>query len=123
MAAVFLTKDQLKEQRARTIENAANGVADYYSELGPTFGRALFFASMRTWGAGPVVTLARLNNNVRPQIIDAWQYRDDITGVLLKKHGFEFTPIYLQTPSLAFKLMDRADLWIDFKEIKKELGQ
>ena len=123
MAAGFLTKDELAKQRQRTLENSAKGVSDFYLELGPEFGRALFFASMRTWGAGPVVTTARLNNSVRPHILDAWQYRNDIAGVLLKKHGFEFTPIYLQTPSLAFKLMDRADLWIDFKEIKKELGQ
>ena len=123
MAAGFLTKDQLKKQRARTIENSAKGVSDFYLELGPKFGRALFFACMRTWGAGPVVTTARLNNDVRSHILDAWKYKQDLAGVLLKKHGFEFTAIYLQTPSLAFKLMDRADLWIDFKEIKKELGQ
>ena len=114
MAAGFLTKDQLKEQRARTIENSANGVSDYYSELGPTFGRALFFACMRTWGAGPVVTTARLNNNVRSHIIDACKYKQDLASVFLKKYGFEFNAIYLQTPSLAFKLMSRADLWIDF---------
>ena len=123
MAAGFLTQNQLEQQRKRTIENSAKGVSDFYLELGPNFGRALFFACMRIWGAGPVATTARLNNSVRPHILDAWQYRNDIAGVLLKKHGFEFTPIYLQTPSLAFKLMDRADLWIDFKEIKKELGQ
>ncbi len=123
MAAGFLTKDQLKEQRARTIENSAKGVADYYLELGPEFGRALFFACMRTWASGPVVTTARLNNDVRRHIADAWKYRADIAGVLLKKHQFEFTAIYLQTPNLAFKLMDRADLWIDFKEIEKELGE
>ena len=123
MAAGFLTKDELAKQRQRTVENSAQGVSDYYSELGPKFGRALFFASMRTWGAGPVVTTARLNNSIKPHIISAWAFRENIAGVLLKKHQFEFTAIYLQTPNLAFKLMDRADLWIDFKEIKKELGQ
>ena len=121
MAAGFLTKDQLKEQRARTIENAAKGVSDFYLELGPEFGRALFFASMRTWEAGPVVTTARLNNNVRPHIISAWAFRENISGVILKKHRFEFTAIYIQTPTLAFKLMDLADLWIDFREVRKEL--
>ena len=78
---------------------------------------------MRTWGSGPVVTTARLNNDARRDIIDAWKYRTDIAGVLLKKHQFEFTAIYIQTPKLAFKLMDKADLWIDFKEIKKRLGK
>ena len=123
MSADFLTKDQLEQQRKRSVENAAQGVSDYYIELGPKFGRALFFASMRTWGAGPVVTTARLNNSIKPHIISAWAFRENIAGVLLKKHQFEFTAIYLQTPNLAFKLMDRADSWIDFKEIKKELGQ
>tara|TARA_B100000989_G_scaffold272981_1_gene230776 strand:+ start:207 stop:434 length:228 start_codon:yes stop_codon:yes gene_type:complete len=74
-------------------------------------------------GAGSLVTTARLNNDARRHIIDAWKYRTDIAGVLLKKHQFEFTAIYIQTPKLAFKLMDKADLWIDFKEIKKRLGK
>ena len=121
MAAEFLTKDQLRQQRVRKIENSANGVADYYSELGPTFGRALFLVCITVWGSSPVITLARLNNNVKPHIIDAWKYRADIAGVLLKKHQFEFTAIYLQTPNLAFKLTDKADLWIDFREVRKEL--
>ena len=98
-------------------------MSDFYLELGPNFGRALFFACMRKWASGPVVTTVRLNNSVKPHIIDAWQYRDDIAGVILKKHSFEFTAGYIQTPSLAFKLMSRADLWIDFKEIKKELSK
>ena len=50
MAAGFLTKDELAKQRQRTVENAAKGVSDYYLELGPEFGRALFFSCMRTWG-------------------------------------------------------------------------
>ena len=121
MSAAFLTKSQKAKQRERAIENAAKGVSDFYLELGPKFGRALFFACMRTWGSGPVVTTARLNNDVRRHIIDAWKYRADIAGVLLKKHQFEFTAIYLQTPNLAFKLTDKADLWIDFREVRKEL--
>ena len=122
MAAVFLTKDELKEQRARTIEKSAQGVSEFYIELGPKFGRALFFACMTVWASGPVVTTARLNNDVRRHIISAWAFRENIAGVLLKKHQFEFTAIYLQTPTLAFKLMDKADLWIDFREVRKELN-
>ena len=123
MSADFLTKSQKAKQRERTIENAAKGVSDFYIELGLKFGRALFFACTRTWGSGPVVTTARLNNSVKPHIISAWAFRENIAGVLLKKHGFEFTAIYIQTPSLAFKLMCRADLWIDFQEIKRELSK
>ena len=122
MSAAFLTKSQKAKQRERTIENAAKGVSKFYIELGPDFGRALFFACMRIWGSGPVVTTARLNNDARRHIIDAWKYQSDIAGVLLKKHNFEFTAIYLQTPKLAFKLMDKADLWIDFREVRKELN-
>ena len=121
MSADFLTKDELAKQRQRNVENAAKGVSEFYIELGPKFGRALFFACMTVWASGPVVTTARLNNDVRRHIISAWAFRENIAGVLLKKHQFEFTAIYLQTPTLAFKLMDKADLWIDFQEIKKSL--
>ena len=93
MAAGFLTKHRLEEQRARTVENSAKGVSDYYLELGPKFGRALFFARMTVWGSGPVVTTARLNNNVRPHIITALAFRENLAGVILKKHRFEFTAI------------------------------
>ena len=122
MSAAFLTKSQKAKQRERTIENAAKGVSKFYIELGPDFGRALFFACMRVWGLGASTTLMRLNNDVRPHIVNAWKCGDDIAGVLLKKYGFEFTPIYMTAPKLADKLANRADLYVDFREVRKELG-
>ena len=46
----------------------------------------------------------RLNNEVRPHIINAWKSEDVIAGVLLKKYGFEFTPIDMTGPQLAENL-------------------
>ena len=122
MGAGFLPKDQKAKQRERTIENAAQGVSEFYTELGPDFRRALFFACMRVWASGASTTLMRLNNEVRPHIVNAFKYGEDIAGVLLKKNGFEFTPIYMTTPQLADKLASRADLYMDFREVRKELG-
>lgn len=122
MGADFLTKAQKAKQSERTIENAAKGISDFYIELGPNFGRALFFACMRVWASGAFTTLIRLNNDVRPHIITAWKCGDDIAGVLLKKHGFEFTPIYMTALKLADKLASRADLYVDFREVRKELN-
>ncbi len=122
MGAGFLTKDQKAKQRERTIENAAQGVSEFYFELGPDFGRALFFACMRVWASDASTTLMRLNNEVRPHIVNTFKYGEDIAGVLLKKNGFEFTPIYMTTPQLAEKLASRADLYVDFREVRKELG-
>ena len=59
---------------------------------------------------------------VRPHIVNAWKCGDDIAGVLLKKYGFEFTSIYMTAPKLADKLANRADLYVDFREVRKELG-
>ena len=76
---------------------------------------------MRVWASSASTTLMRLNNEVRPHIIVAWKCGEDIAGVLLKKNGFEFTPIYMTTQQLADKLVSRADLYMDLREMRKEL--
>ena len=42
MAAKFYTVDELQIVRDRTVEIAAEGVANFYCEISPEFGRALF---------------------------------------------------------------------------------
>ena len=122
MAAKFYTADELQIVRDRAVEIAAEGVANFYHEISPQFGRALFFTCMRTWGSGPAITCARLNSTARSQIINAWRWSEQLAGVLLKKQGFEFTPLFLQTDKLAATLTEKGDLWVDFREIRKELG-
>ena len=99
MAAGFLTQDQLEQQLQHTVENAAKGVSDFYLELGPKFGRALFFACMNVWGSAPIVTTARLNNNVRSHIIDACKYKQDLASVFLKDTGLSSMPYIYKRPA------------------------
>ena len=122
MAAKFYTDAELKTVRDKAVEIAAEGVANFYHEISPEFGRALFFTCMRLWKSGPAVTCARLNSNIRPQIINAWHWSEKLHGVLLKKHNFDYTPLFLQTDRLAATLTEKNDLWVDFREIRKELG-
>ena len=122
MAAKFYTDAELKTVRDKAVEIAAEGVANFYHEISPEFGRALFFTCMRKWGSGPAITCARLNSTARSQIINAWRWSEQLAGVLLKKQGFEFTPLFLQTDKLAATLTEKGDLWVDFREIRKELG-
>ena len=122
MAAKFYTADELQIVRDRAVEIAAEGVANFYREISPEFGRALFFTCMRLWKSGPAVTCARLNSNIRPQIINAWHWSQPLSGVLLKKHDLDFIPLFLQTDKLAPLLTQEGDLWIDFEEVRKELG-
>ena len=122
MAAKFYTDAELKTVRDKAVEIAAEGVANFYHEISIEFGRALFFTCMRTWGSGPAITCARLNSTARSQIINAWRWSEQLAGVLLKKQGFEFTPLFLQTDRLAATLTEKGDLWVDFREIRKELG-
>jgi hypothetical protein len=122
MAAKFYTDAELKTARDKAVEIAAEGVASLYSDVGVQFGRALFFTCMRLWKSGPAVTCARLNSNIRPQIINAWHWSEPLSGVLLKKHDLDFIPLFLQTDKLAFLLTQERDLWISFIEIRKELG-
>ena len=101
MAAKFYTADELQIVRDRAVEIAAEGVANFYREISPEFGRALFFTCMRLWKSGPAVTCARLNSNIRPQIVNAWNWSEKLHGVLLKKHNFDYTPSFCkQTGSL-----------------------
>ena len=120
--AKFYTDAELKTVRDKVVEIAAEGVANFYCEISPEFGRALFFTCMRLWKSGPAVTCARLNSNIRPQIINAWHWSIKLHGVLLKKHNFDYTPLFLQTDKLAATLTEKGDLWVDFREIRKELG-
>ena len=122
MAAKFYTADELQIVRDRAVEIAAESVANFYRDISPEFGRALFFTCMRLWKSGPAVTCARLNSNIRPQIINAWHWSEKLHGVLLKKHNFDYTPLFLQTDKLAATLTEKGDLWVDFREIRKELG-
>ena len=122
MSTGFLTKAPKARQRERTIENAAQGVSKFYIELGPDFGRTLFFACMRVWASSASATLMRLNNQVRQHIVKAFKYARTLLERCLKKNGFEFTPIYMTTPPLVDKLASRADIYRDFREVRSELG-
>ena len=122
MPAKFLTVDEVQRQRDRAIQIGAEHVERIYMELGTGFGKALFFTCLRTWKSGPAITAARLNSNAQPQIINAWRWNEKLAGVLLKRNGFEFTPFFLQTRELAPLLTQEGDLWIDFQEVRKELG-
>ena len=123
MPAEFYTPDELQAVRDRTVEIAAQGVANFYHEISPQFGRALFFTCMRTWGSGPAITAARLNSTERSQIINAWRWSEPLSGILLKKHNLDFIPLFLQTNKLSALLTQKGDLWIDFQEVRKELGE
>ena len=77
---------------------------------------------MRLWQSGPAITASRLNGNTKDQVINAWRWSETLSGVLLKKQGYEFTPLFLQTDKLAETLTEKGDLWIDFREVRKEMG-
>jgi hypothetical protein len=47
--------------------------------------------------------------------------KDSIAGVLIRKEGLSFLPIYLSSEALAYKICGKADFWISFNEIKGEL--
>ena len=69
MVAKFYIADELKTVREKAIEIAALGVANFYRDVSPEYGRALFFTCMRLWKLGPTITCARLNSNIRPQTL------------------------------------------------------
>ena len=66
------------------------------------------------------VTSARLSNT-KELVQAAWLLRDSIAGVLIRKEGLSFLPIYLSSEALAYKLCGKSDFWISFNEIKEEL--
>ena len=123
MPAKFLTLDKIQSQRDRAIQIGAEHVERFYMELGKGFGKALFYLSMRMWSSGPAITAARLNTSARPAIINAWRWSSELDGVLLKKTpDYDFVPIYMQTAKLAHTLTERGDFFVDFRELRKELG-
>ena len=122
MPAKFYTDAEIIQAKERAVVISAKHVEAFYSEVSPEFGRALFFTCMRTWGSSPAITCALLNSTARSQIINAWRWSEQLAGVLLKKQGFEFTRLFLQTDKLAATLTVKGDLWVDFREIRKELG-
>ena len=123
MPAKFLTLDEIQSQRNRASQIGADCVEAFYIELGKGFGKALFYSSMRVWASGPAITAARLNTSARPAIINAWRWSSKLDGVLLKKTpDYDFVPIYMQTAKLAHTLTERGDFFVDFQELRKELG-
>ena len=122
MPAKFYTPDEIQASKDRAVIIAATHVEAIYAELDKGFGKALFFTCMRLWQCGPAVTASRLNGNTKDQVINAWRWSETLSGVLLKKQGYEFTPLFLQTDKLAETLTEKGDLWIDFREVRKEIG-
>ena len=113
----FYTQAELTQIRIKTTERAEQHCAEIY---GPDLGPALFRACLTAWGAGPATTVARLSD-ARDLIQTAWELRDHISGVMLIKNGLTFSPLYLHSDRLAYKLSKAGDYWIPFKEITKEL--
>ena len=123
MPAKIYTDNELLTMRNKSIKIGQQHVENTYKELGIGFGTALFNACMRVWGSGPATTVARLNGNAFELIIKAWKLSNDIAGVMLIRDGVSLTPLYLHQVSLAYKLAERGNIWIDFAEIKKELAR
>ena len=113
----FLDKHQLTEIRTNSDQKAEQHLSHVY---GATLGPALYRSCARVWGTGPAVTSARLSNT-KELIQAALPLRDSIAGVLIRKEGLSFLPIYLSCEALAYKLCSKSDFWISFKEIKGEL--
>ena len=122
MAGGFLTQADLNRQKDKAISIGAASVEAFYSEVAEGFGRALFFACMRTWGSGPISTVSRLNTDARSQIANAWRWHGKLAGVLLKRQGSDFTPIFLHCKATAKPLTQQGDFYVDFEELRKELG-
>ena len=113
----YFTPEQLAEIRIKNDENAEKHLSAIY---GAAFGPALFRACVRIWGCGPAVATARLSD-AADEITAAWALKDDLAGLLLRKDGLSYVPLYLSSAALAYKLCSRSDLWIDFRAIEKEL--
>jgi hypothetical protein len=119
---MFLTPEQILQTAKRSEEINRQRTRDYFAELGDAFADALFDACMCEWRTGPAVTSMRLSNSAKDHILHAWQYRDDIAGVLLlRKDVDQFVPLFIHRPSLAHKLSDKTSLWINFRAIKEAL--
>lgn len=113
----FYTPEQLAEIRVRNDEKAEKHLSAIY---GAAIGPALYRACITTWGCGPAVATARLSD-AADEITAAWSVKDDLAGLLLRKDGLSYVPLYLSSEALAYKLCGKADLWIDFRVIEREL--
>ena len=122
MSATFLSPDQVKALSDRASEVACLHCEAQYASLGDGIGTALFRACRKTWGTGPSTTSARLCSEAADHIMHAWKHRDHISGLLLQQTSKDFVPLYLHNASLGPKLAERGSLWIDLKEIEKELS-
>ena len=113
----FYTSEQLLEIRMKSDERAIEHLSSIYgSEIGPP----LYRACVKTWGCGPAVATARLSD-AADFIMAAWVLRDELAGLLLRKEGLSFVPLYLSSEALAYKQCGSADLWISFNAIKREI--
>ena len=119
---MFLTPDQILQTAKRSKEINRQRTRDLYAELGNAFADALFDVCQSEWRIGPSVTWMRLNSSAKDHILHAWQYRDNIEGVLLiRKDLDEYVPLFVHRPSLAHKLSDKKSLWINFRAIKEAM--
>ena len=115
----FFTPEHLAEVRAKSDAKAEKHLAQVF---GPDLGPAMYRACVDTWGCGPAVATARLSDRA-DQILAAWKIRDELAGLVLRKEGMSFIPIYLTSELLAYNLCRKCDLWISFRAVKKELKQ
>ena len=113
----YFTSEQLAEIRIKNDEKAEKHLSAIY---GAAFGPALYRACVKTWGCGPAVATARLSD-AADEITAAWALKDDLAGLLLRKDGLSYVPLYLSSEALAYKLCGKSDLWISFSAINKEL--
>ena len=119
---MFLTREQILQTAKRSAEINRQRMRDCYAEVSTDFADALFDVCMAEWRTGPAVTWMRLNNSAKDHILHAWQFRDDICGVLLiRKDVDEYVPLFVHRPSLAHKLSDKTSLWINFAAIKEAI--
>ena len=113
----YYTPEQLAKIRIKNDEKAEKHLSAIY---GATFGSALYRACVKTWGCGPAVATARLSDATN-EITAAWALKNDLAGLLLRKDGLSYVPLYLSSEALAYKLCGKSDLWISFNAIHKEL--
>jgi len=113
----YFTSEQLAEIRIRNDKKAEKHLSAIY---GAAFGPALYRAVVKTWGCGPAVATARLSD-AADEITAAWSLKDNLAGLLLRKDGLSYVPLYLSSEALAYKLCGKSDLWISFSAINKEL--
>ena len=119
---MFLTPGQILQTAKCSEEINRQRMRECYFTLGDAFADALFDVCMAEWTTGPAVTSMRLSNSAKDHILHAWQYRDDISGILLlRKDLDEFVPLFIHRPSLAHKLSDKTSLWINFRAIKEAM--